>query len=343
MNKNMNNASQLTCLDAKPSGIAAPLAAMLLCAVLAGCASSPPAPIVHRTTGTESTQAQRDYYTVGRGDTIAAISQRFGVSTKDLIEFNNLPSQPVLQAGQVLRLRPLVDPAVAKPIITATPSDAAGAQTAPIRQSSVTPAATVPSAADAPKLAIKTSPKGLKRAYTDGTYTEMAKGADPSQSGGQSASATVNSPPAVAGIPVSTPAAPTAPLPADAPAPDKIETRNDGSGLAWAWPATGKVLQTFDGQKSRGLVIVGEPGKPVMAAASGKVLFAKEYLDYGKLVIISHSADVVSVYAQNNTISIKEGQTVTRGQKIAEQGPRLQFEVRRNGKAVDPSQYLPNR
>ena len=72
-------------------------------------------------------------------------------------------------------------------------------------------------------------------------------------------------------------------------------------------------------------------------------LFAKEYLDYGKLVIISHSADVVSVYAQNNTISIKEGQTVTRGQKIAEQGPRLQFEVRRNGKAVDPSQYLPNK
>ena len=305
-------------------------------AILAGCASNSPAPIVHRTTGTDSTQAQRDYYTVGRGDTIVSISQRFGVSIKDLLEFNNLPAQPVLQAGQVLRLRSLVDPAVAKPSIPANPSDAAPAQTGPIRQSSATTAATVPVVIDPPKLAIKTSPKGLKRPYTDATYTDMAKGIEPSQS---AMAASTNAPVVAAAPTLPAPAAPSM----DPASADKIETRSDGSGLAWAWPASGKVLQTFDGQKSRGVVIVGEPGKPVMAAANGKVLFAKEYLDYGKLVIISHSSDVVSVYAQNNTINIKEGQTVTRGQKIAEQGPRLQFEVRRNGKAVDPTQYLPNR
>lgn len=331
----MNNASQ------RFSNRMAPFAALLLSAVLAGCASTPPAPIVHRTAGTESTQAQRDYYTVGRGDTIVGISQRFGVSIKDLIEFNSLPAQPVLQAGQVLRLRPLVDPAVAKPAIPTNPGDAGAAQTGPIRPSPVTTTATVPTVVDTPKIALKTSPKGLKRPYTDATYSDMAKGAEPGQVAHSPSVASTNAPVAAGVQPA--PTVTQAPTVAEAPTPDKIETRNDGSGLAWAWPATGKVLQTFDGQKSRGVVIVGEPGKPVMAAANGKVLFAKEYLDYGKLVIISHSSDVVSVYAQNNTISIKEGQTVTRGQKIAEQGPRLQFEVRRNGKAVDPTQYLPNR
>lgn len=322
---------------------ASSFAALLVLAALAGCASNSPAPIVHRTTGTESTQAQRDYYTVGRGDTIVGISQRFGVSIKDLIEFNNLPAQPVLQAGQVLRLRPLVDPSVAKPSVPTSPSDAGQAQTGPIRQSPPTTVTTVPAVIDSPKLVIKTSPKGLKRPYTDATYTDMAKGIDPSQpvSTNAPAVAAVSAVPMTAGPATSTPT--STPPSADQQSADKIETRSDGSGLAWAWPASGKVLQTFDGQKSRGVVIVGEPGKPVMAAANGKVLFAKEYLDYGKLVIISHSSDVVSVYAQNNTISIKEGQTVTRGQKIAEQGPRLQFEVRRNGKAVDPTQYLPSR
>ena len=301
-----------------------------MAALLQGCANTSPAPIVHRTAGTESAQAQRDYYTVGRGDTIVGISQRFGVSIKDLLEFNNLPSQPVLQAGQVLRLRPLVEPSVAK---ATPPQDAGGAQTAPIRPVVIAaPASVDPAKVDAPKLALKTQPKGLKRPYTDATYTDMAKGVD--ASGAPAAVAVVAVPPPIPVI--------TTPPVVDI-APEKAETRSDGSGLAWAWPASGKVLQTFDGVKSRGVVIVGEPGKAVTAAANGKVLFAKEYLDYGKLVIISHSADVVSVYAQNNSISIKEGQTVTRGQKIAEQGPRLQFEVRRNGKAVDPSQYLPNK
>jgi lipoprotein NlpD len=292
---------------------------LAISSVLAGCATPSPAPIVHRTSGTETSEAKREYYTVGRGDTLSAIGQRFGVSTRDIVEWNQLGANPVLQAGQVLRVAAPVTAAASRPV--ATPDIA---QTAPIR-----PPVAVVSPVDSPKITIKTGPKGIKRPYSDDTYTQMVKGEGSSSPAGGAPSAAVV-------VPVPAAITPTAALPTN-------DTRADASGLSWSWPAAGKVMQSYDGKTSRGLTISGEPGKPVIAAAKGKVIFAKDFPDYGKLVIVSHGPDLVSIYGYNNSISVKEGQQIERGQKVGEQGPRVQFEVRRSGKPIDPSQFLPQR
>jgi lipoprotein NlpD len=291
---------------------------LAISSVLVGCATPSSAPIVHRTSGTETSEAKREYYTVGRGDTLAGIGQRFGVSTRDIVEWNKLGANPVLQAGQVLR--------VAAPAVAAAPKPVeapAVAQTAPIR-----PPVAVASPVDAPKISVKTSPKGIKRPYSDETYSQMAKG--------EGSSNAVAVPPVTVVIPAPVAITPTVAAPVS-------DTRADASGLSWSWPAAGKVMQSYDGRASRGLTISGEPGKPVNAAAKGKVIFAKDFPDYGKLVIVSHGPDLVSIYGYNNSISVKEGQQIERGQKVGEQGPRVQFEVRRSGKPIDPAQFLPQR
>ncbi len=291
---------------------------LAITSLLVGCATPSPAPIVHRTSGTETSEAKREFYTVGRGDTLSGIAQRFSVTTRDIVEWNQLGANPVLQAGQVLRVVPA--PVAVTPKVT--PPEVA--QTAPVR-----PPVAVASPVEAPKIAVKTGPKGTKRPYSDETYAQMAKG---------ESAAVASAPPVV--VPAVTPITPTVATP---PSTTASDARADASGLSWSWPATGKVMQNYDGTRSRGVTISGDPGKPVTAAAKGKVIYAKEFPDYGKLVIISHGPDLVSIYGYNNTITVKEGQQIERGQKVAEQGPRVQFEVRRAGKALDPAQFLPQR
>jgi lipoprotein NlpD len=296
---------------------------LMLGSVLAGCASKSPAPIVHRNPSTETAEAKREYYTVGRGDTLTAIGQRFGVTTRELIEWNNLGATPALQAGQVLRVAPAPRSVAQAPTVaTQTPVTEQGAQTGSVKAPAVVSAPVEPA-----RPAVKTGPKGLKRPYSDELYAQMARGP-------------------ISEAPVAVPNAAVVPAvatPTPAPTAGTADVKTDTAGNAWSWPSAGKLMQGFDGSRSRGLTLSGEPGKPVLAAAKGKVIFAKEYLDFGKLVIIQHGNDLVSVYANNNTISVKEQQQVERGQKIAEQGPRVQFEIRRSGKAVDPLPYLPQR
>jgi lipoprotein NlpD len=118
----------------------------------------------------------------------------------------------------------------------------------------------------------------------------------------------------------------------------------------WIWPAEGKVLATFSESGSKGIDIAGKAGDPVVAAGDGRIVYSGTGLrGYGKLVIIKHNATFLSAYAHNQNILVKEGQSVTQGQKIAEMGNtdadrvKLHFEVRRQGKPVDPLQYLPRR
>jgi len=118
----------------------------------------------------------------------------------------------------------------------------------------------------------------------------------------------------------------------------------------WAWPSAGKLLERFDGTRNKGIDIAGSIGDPVWAASDGQVAYSGSSLqDYGKLVIIKHTDDYVSVYAHNNEILVTQGQVVKRGQRIADLGmtgvstPRLHFEIRRRGTPVDPLTYLPPR
>jgi len=123
------------------------------------------------------------------------------------------------------------------------------------------------------------------------------------------------------------------------------------SAVRWDWPAAGKVVGPVRQPTGGfGLSILGRLGDPVLAAAAGRVVYAGTALpSYGHLVIVKHSDSLLSAYGHNDRVIVSEGQHVAQGQPIAQMGigpgqqPALYFEIRLNGKPVDPSAYLPHR
>ena len=112
------------------------------------------------------------------------------------------------------------------------------------------------------------------------------------------------------------------------------------------WPTEGKVISAFDPTR-KGIDIAGKAGQPVVAAGNGKVLYAKNMRGYGNLIILEHSDSMVTAYAHNKTILVREGQTVAQSQQIAEMGDsdadtvKLRFQMRHMGKPIDPVTLLP--
>ena len=151
------------------------------------------------------------------------------------------------------------------------------------------------------------------------------------------------------------PAPPTASAPPVAAAPpaaadSAAASRDAGADLQWAWPASGAVLAGFDEGRNKGLTISGKAGDPVLAAGDGRVVYAGSSLrGYGNLVIVKHNEIYLTAYAHNQVLLVKDDQVVRRGQKIAEMGSsdaervQLHFEIRRQGKPVDPAKLLPPR
>ncbi len=130
--------------------------------------------------------------------------------------------------------------------------------------------------------------------------------------------------------------------------PGTTATADDGT--TFAWPSSGTLIAGFDEVRNKGLDIAGKSGDAVGAAADGRVVYAGAGLrGYGNLIILKHSNTFLTAYAHNRTLLVKEDQTVRRGQKIAEMGNtdtdrvKLHFEIRRQGKPVDPAKYLPAR
>jgi len=122
--------------------------------------------------------------------------------------------------------------------------------------------------------------------------------------------------------------------------------------LTWTWPTKGKIISTYSKSATgrKGIDIAGKAGQTIVAAASGKVVYAGNGLPrYGNLLIIKHNDVYLSAYAHNTKLLVKEGQYVKVGQKIARLGStgtqrnQLHFEIRRNGKPVDPMRFLPKR
>lgn len=180
-----------------------------------------------------------------------------------------------------------------------------------------------------PPVPASSSAGAVTRPVTAGTVTPVT-GA-PLPAGG------MDKPAATASSAASTPAAATSPLATD----DEIK---------WIWPTQGPVLTGFDEVKNKGLDIGGSAGDPVLAAADGRVVYVGAGLrGYGNLIILKHNNMYLTAYAHNQTLLIKEDQSVRQGQKIAEMGNsdadrvKLHFEVRRQGKPVDPAKYLPAR
>jgi len=172
---------------------------------------------------------------------------------------------------------------------------------------------------------MKTSPKALRLPYSEQNLAALSRGE---------------------ARPEAKPEARPEARPESAKPPPAVE--RDPDAIEFAWPVRGRVLQAFAEPNNKGLDIAGKPGDPVLAAASGRVMYTGTGIrGYGKLIVIKHDNNFNSVYAHNREILVKEGQNVTRGQRIAELGdtdsdtPKLHFEIRKSGKPVDPARYLP--
>ncbi|MET0195086.1 MAG: peptidoglycan DD-metalloendopeptidase family protein [Hyphomicrobiaceae bacterium] len=143
----------------------------------------------------------------------------------------------------------------------------------------------------------------------------------------------------------------TTAVPSAAPSPTRPSTSSTGDeDVGWIWPAHGTLIAGFSEAKNKGLDIGGKAGDPVIAAADGRVVYAGAGLrGYGNLIILKHNNTYLTAYAHNQTLLVKEDQSVQKGQKIAEMGNsdadrvKLHFEIRRQGKPVDPARYLPAR
>ncbi|MBI4695404.1 MAG: peptidoglycan DD-metalloendopeptidase family protein [Gammaproteobacteria bacterium] len=137
---------------------------------------------------------------------------------------------------------------------------------------------------------------------------------------------------------------------ATAPATAKPAPASSGDEFEWRWPAEGAVSRSVSASGAEGVDIRAQRGAPVLAAAAGKVVYSGSGLrGYGQLIIIQHNDAFLSAYAHNDQLLVTEGANVRAGQKIAGMGDSearevmLHFEIRRNGKAVEPTQYLPKR
>ncbi len=258
---------------------------------------------------------ERGLYTVKKGDTLIKIALEHGQSYTDIAAWNNLANPNDIKVDQVLRVLP--------------PDN--GVVVGKVDVGSTTAAATQPPTPPVPR---KSTPRGDKKPYTEGALADLQKPDSDKPDRPEKA-------PAVATTAPATTAAPAAPA---------VQLSAEDRELTWIWPADGRVVATFDEGKNKGIDIAGKPGQHVMAAGAGKVMYAGSGIrGYGNLVIVKHSNSLLSAYAHNRTILVKEGQSVSKGQQIAEMGDsdtdavKLHFEIRQQGKPVDPSKFLPNR
>ncbi len=118
----------------------------------------------------------------------------------------------------------------------------------------------------------------------------------------------------------------------------------------WLWPTKGRVIKNFSAgdQGNKGIDIAGQRGQAISSTAAGTVVYSGNALrGYGNLIIVKHNEHYLSAYAHNDQLLVKEGQSVKAGQKIATMGSsgtssvRLHFEIRYQGKSVNPNRYLP--
>lgn len=310
-----------------PSGALRLLATCLAALVLGSCASTTvvreePAPRSAHAAQRPAAAAvagglRGPSYTVQPGDTLYGIAFRNSLDWREVARWNGIGEPFVIRPGQVLRLSAPSAPRVASgppPI----PRGPAGSSTAPVTTPVPVPASR-PASVPTPSAPVAAAP--------------------PRQ-------------PPVA------PVAPAVPAPTAAPTavPATTPTGPAGSGAfrpgQWQWPTQGQVISRYaEGDKARqGIAIAGTAGQPVRAAAAGTVVYSGAGLvGYGELIIIKHNDEWLSAYGHNRRRLVAEGASISAGQQIAELGrtgtsrDMLHFEIRRNGKPVDPAPLLPRR
>ena len=310
--------------------------AILLSLILTACSSTPNrAPVIDRSPETPKakvTQAPKkttlknnvnskdwrpDTYTVKKGDTLYSIGLEFGDDYKEIAQNNNINAPYNIRVGQQLKIKNN-NPASNKPAEANNNDDVVikplnnDSQITQAQNSSVGPA-------DVPSL---NSPKAMREPYSEQAASNNTAAAK---------SAETKSPEV---------------KPAEAKPADSALASEDA--IDWGAPTKGKIKTAFnEGASAKGIDIEGAMGQDINAAGNGKVIYnGSDLRGYGNLVIVKHNKDYLSVYAHNSKILVKEGQNVLKGQKIAEMGNsgtdaiKLHFEIRYQGKSIDPTKFL---
>ena len=289
--------------------------------LLFGCADTPPAVIENKSVAAvdvppevRQTNTHRpDYgpdlasgpdYTVEPGDTLYAVAFRLGVDYRTLASLNDIDPPYVIRVGQALKTVPNAARGGAAAALETNAAQVSDTQRA--SETSVTSAAG----------------NGAARATEGESITATAK------------PAARKSEPGPPSHTLSTAKTPTPNAPVD----------------RWSWPAEGKVSRAYSAERHKGIDLVGERGSPVMATAAGVVVYAGTGVTgYGALLIVKHNDTYLSAYGHNDALLAAEGQRVDAGQVIARMGStssdsvKLHFEIRRNGRPVNPTSLLPQR
>lgn len=291
-------------------------AGLAVVSLLAGCASSGKhAPVVERSSATKIAKSpakstDKDWrprvHVVQKGDTLYAIAFNYGLDPRELAEQNNIQAPNLIQVGQQLNL------------FAGIAAPRAVAEIKPVQS------------------LVKEQPRVVKYPYSETAVAQV----EAVQSGER---------PVIARVDARQKPEFKTEARVEARPDSKVESVAEGDDvLEWSMPTQGKVVASFsEADNRKGVDISGKLGQSIFASAPGKVVYSGSGLrGYGKLLIIKHNKTYLSAYAHNDQLLVKEGENVTRGQKIAEMGNsdsdqvKLHFEVRRLGKPVDPANYV---
>jgi lipoprotein NlpD len=330
---------------------------VLTCMLLGACGSRYPAPVADLDETPRFIDSGRTHR-VNAGETLVVVAWIYELDVAALARANNLSVTSTLTPGQILTVDLRGQPVASRPaqVGTATPTAAAvttGIRRTPLESAPIT-RQSLPQSTPLPQ---NTAPAPANTAPPPATSTETP----PPVARSEAAPVTRSEvpPPATATPPATT--APATPPPTAAPAtnapavaasPTPPPATDPNAPIVWAWPGRGNVIGRFSESNpdDKGIKLGGSEGDTVMAAADGEVVYTGNgLLRYGELVIIKHSDRFLSAYAHNKVITVKEGERVARGHKIAELGSTgidrdmLHFEIRLDGKPVDPMDYLPKR
>ncbi len=299
----------------------------ILAAGLIGCAAHSPAPVSSLNkdySNVERGSYRGSYYEVKKGDTLYFIAYVTDKDVNDIVRYNELSQPYTIYPGQRLKLwapkyiapkygqkvEPVIVPIVAK---TTPPVSKISTISKPTTSSKNSSKKVVPAT---PKVVQKQPPNKVEQSKTK-EYVGSKVNQEVTKKTPEATSATTSK-------------------------SDKVSK--------WLWPTKGRVIKNFSAgeQGNKGIDIAGQRGQPIVSTASGTVVYSGNALrGYGNLVIVKHNDNYLSAYAHNDKLLVSEGQSVTSGQKIATMGSsgaksvKLHFEIRYQGKSVNPKRYLP--
>lgn len=307
---------------------------LLLIVAIIGCVPSPKfhsAPVVN---GWKTSTAGKNAYTVRRTDTLYSIAWAFGMDYRDLAAVNHLHSPYKLRAGQKIYI---TKPQVSRKSSPVNVVRKTGIKELRVTGQKVPVTSVVPKAVAVTKLVPVPQQKAAVASHLEKVPEQKTTAAPHLEKV------------PVQNIAVAAPHREKVPVQKASIATPHLEKVPQQKNVHWRWPANGKIVGNFNNQLggNKGVDIVGRFGAPVVAAASGRIVYSGTGIrSYGNLIIIKHTDDYLSAYAYNKRMLVHEGQLVKQGQKIAEIGKNdagcvmLHFEIRHNGKPVNPLVYL---